>query len=116
MELLASRIFCDLLYKWNWRHFYLVILSTVWKETHAYSLKWRTLRYIHDLPNRQIKATSTAKYTTYMVVHTAQFKLNSHMGALAKSLWVNILQVHYKLQNLKLYIVYKNIYITYVIH
>ena len=38
MELLASGIFGDLLYKCSWRDFYLAILSTVWKETHAYSL------------------------------------------------------------------------------
>ena len=33
--------------KCSWRDFYLAILSTLWKETHAYSLngvqpKWRT--------------------------------------------------------------------------
>ena len=38
MELLASQIFGDSLYKSNWRDFKLVVLSNVWKETHAYSL------------------------------------------------------------------------------
>ena len=38
VELLASRIFGDLLQKYSWRDFYLAILSTVRKETHAYSL------------------------------------------------------------------------------
>ena len=39
----------------------------MWKETHAYSLNGVHLiwQYLHDSPNRQIKAT--AKYTTYMV-------------------------------------------------
>ena len=43
------------------------LMSTVWKETHAYSLNGIHLiwQYLHDSPNRQIKAT--AKYTTYMV-------------------------------------------------
>ena len=38
------------------------------EETHAYSLNGVHLiwQYIHDSPNRQIKAT--AKYTTYMVL------------------------------------------------
>ena len=49
------------------RFFYLAILSTVWKETHAYSLNGIHLiwQYLRHLPNRQIKAT--AKYTTYTV-------------------------------------------------
>ena len=46
-------------------------LSTVWKETHAYSLNGvhLTWQYLHNLPNCQIKAT--AKDTTYMVLHVA---------------------------------------------
>ena len=40
MELLASQIFGDLLYKCSWRDFYLAVLSTVWKETHALQPKW----------------------------------------------------------------------------
>ena len=31
-------LFGDLLLKCSWQDFYLAILSTVWKETHAYSL------------------------------------------------------------------------------
>ena len=40
----------------------LVVLSTLWKEAHAYSLNGVHLiwQYLHDLPNRQIKIT--AKY------------------------------------------------------
>ena len=45
--------------------FYLVILSTVWKETCAYSLNGIHL-ILRCLPNHQIKAT--AKYTMYMVI------------------------------------------------
>ena len=42
-------------------------MSTVWKETHAYSINGVHLicRYLCDSPNYQIKAT--AKYTTHMV-------------------------------------------------
>ena len=45
----------------------MAILSTAWKESHAYGLydvhlNWQSLR---DLPNRQIKLT--AKYTSYTV-------------------------------------------------
>ena len=45
----------------------MAILSTAWKESHAYGLydvhlNWQSLR---DLPNRQIKLT--AKYSSYMV-------------------------------------------------
>ena len=47
--------------------FKLAILSTAWKESHAYSLysvqlNWRSLR---DSPNYQIKMT--AKYSGYTV-------------------------------------------------
>ena len=45
----------------------MAVLSTVWKETHAYSLNGVHLiwQYLCDLPNRQIKIT--AKYIMYMV-------------------------------------------------
>ena len=45
----------------------MAVLSTVWNETHAYSLNGIHLiwQYLRDLPNRQIKATT--KYTKYMI-------------------------------------------------
>ena len=48
---------------------------SVWKETHAYSVNGVHLiwQYLHDSPNRQIKAT--AKYTMYM----AHILMHIHM-------------------------------------
>ena len=71
VELLVSQILGDLLYKSTWRDFKLAVMSTVWKETHAYGLNGLhlTWQYLCDSPNRQIKAT--AKYTTYTVLQLA---------------------------------------------
>ena len=45
----------------------MAVLSTVWKETNAYSSNGTHLiwQYLRASPNRQIKAT--IKYTTYTV-------------------------------------------------
>ena len=47
--------------------FLIVVMSTVWKETHAYSINGVHLisRHLCDSPNHQIKAI--AKYTTHTV-------------------------------------------------
>ena len=44
-----------------------MVLTTAWKETHAYSLNDVHLiwQYLHDLPNCQIKITTKYSYHVY---------------------------------------------------
>ena len=55
----------------------MVVLSTVWKETHAYSLNGIHIiwQYLRHSPNCQIKATT--KYTTYKVTKLLAIQANT---------------------------------------
>ena len=53
------------------------LASTVWKETHAYSLNGLHLiwQYLHDLPNCQIKITTKYIMNTPTVINTYYYAL-----------------------------------------